>query len=66
MGGIEEVLPTYEYAVDFLNDCANDLLPDDVKVKVSDDAGWLTFLTKDKTTMRYSFSIHDLIIHQPR
>jgi serine/threonine protein kinase len=46
--GIKEVLSKYEYAVDILNSCADDLLPDDAMIKVSDDMKWLMFSNKDK------------------
>jgi hypothetical protein len=43
VSGTEEVLPTFKYAVDVLNECADDLLPDDVMIKVSEDGDFLTF-----------------------
>ncbi len=46
--GFPETLPNSEYAVDVLKDCADDLQPDDVLVKVSEDGEWLTFSNDDK------------------
>lgn len=46
--GIEEALPNHDCAAAILNECADDLLPDDVIIKVSDDGEWLSFSNKDK------------------
>jgi hypothetical protein len=45
--GIEEALASHEDAATILNDCADDLLPEDVIIKVSDDGEWLSFSNKD-------------------
>jgi hypothetical protein len=45
--GSDEVLTSFEYALDILNQCADDLLPSDIMVEVSDDEKWLTMSNKD-------------------
>lgn len=48
VSGCEEVLQQCEDAEDVLDQCADDLSPDDVMIKVSEDGEWLTISNKDK------------------
>lgn len=45
--GNREILPQYDCAIDILDKCADDLLPDDVMIKVSDNGERLTFSNND-------------------
>jgi hypothetical protein len=45
--GSPQILPNFEYALDIVQDCAEDLLPDEVAIKVSGDGEFLTISAKD-------------------
>ena len=46
--GTEDILPNFKRATEILDECAEDLLPDDVVVTVCNDGKFLTFSNRDE------------------